>query len=247
MLEVTGTQVIRIAVHSGSLKITEGAAGGKLEITGSQQSTESAELAVSTDAKGVTVQNPKGKGGFFGTEDIPVSLDIKVPAGRQVYLDLFDADVTIQNYHGNVDLKTLSGRFNGSGLNGILSLKSNRGDISLSDSRGEVHVIGNYGILTLEGVRGTVDSSTIMGSILFTGPVREGETVHLETDHGPVKMILTSDSSAALQVHSATGVVTCMLPGLQSAPNSCEGKIGAGLGNITIRTVSGEAGISLIP
>ena len=109
MLEVTGTQVIRIAVHSGSLKITEGAAGGKLEITGSQQSTESAELAVSTDAKGVTVQNPKGKGGFFGTEDIPVSLDIKVPAGRQVYLDLFDADVTIQNFHGNVDLKTLSG------------------------------------------------------------------------------------------------------------------------------------------
>ncbi len=246
-LEITGTQVIRITVHSGELTITEGATDGKLEITGSVQTEEAAELLVGTDSEGVSIQSPKSSSGIFGMQDIPVQLNLIVPAGRQVYLDVFDADVNISDYHGNVDLKALAGRFTGKGLSGLLSLKSNRGDISLFGSSGEVHVIGNYGILTLDQVRGAVDSSTIMGSILFTGPVGEGDSVHLETDHGPVRMVLSGDASAVLAVHSASGVVTCLLPGLKSAPNSCEGNIGAGQGKIAIRTVSGEARITQLP
>ena len=101
--------------------------------------------------------------------------------------------------------------------NGILTLHSNRGNITVKESAGQVGIVGNYGTLKTQNVSGELSVSTIMGNILFDGIVKDGDTVRLETDHGPVTVNLNENSSLAVKVSSTSGDVACMLPEITSA------------------------------
>jgi DUF4097 and DUF4098 domain-containing protein YvlB len=130
---------------------------------------------------------------------------------------------------------------------GNLVLRSNRGNITMRESSGTISVVGNYGALNVHDVHGETAMSTIMGNVLFDGLIQAGDVVRLETDHGAVSVNLNQDSAASLQVRSTSGDVACMLPDVVSSTRTCDGEIGSGGGELSIRTVSGAVTLQLIP
>ncbi len=108
-------------------------------------------------------------------------------------------------------------------------------------------MVGNYGLLSLEDVRGNTGVSTIMGTIIFNGPIGTDDLLHLETDHGPISVSFTPDSSFSIQVRSTSGDVTCVLSGIISSLRTCDGVFNSGGGALTVRTVSGAVKLQIAP
>jgi hypothetical protein len=86
-----------------------------------------------------------------------------------------------------------------------------------------------------------------MGKVVFDGMVQDGDSVHIETDHGSVSVNLKRDSALSFEARTTSGEMVCLLPYLSSTTRTCDGKIGVGNGGLKIRTVSGTVTMQLLP
>jgi hypothetical protein len=182
-----------------------------------------------------------------GNRSSHVSLSVRVPDHIKLKIETEYASIAIHDYVGDVEAASTSGDIVIQNVRGNIVARSNRGDVNVQASTGKVSVVGNYGLLTLERTNGDVGVSTIMGTITFKGPIRAGDDVRLETDHGPVAVHLSQDSNLVLQVRSTSGDVACLLPNLSTSLRACDGAFHSGDGALTIRTVSGAVTLQLIP
>jgi DUF4097 and DUF4098 domain-containing protein YvlB len=177
----------------------------------------------------------------------PLRVFVHVPKQMQVKVETDDASILVQDYHGDVEIASLSGNIAVERVTGELTLRSNRGSITVRESSGDIGIVGNYGALTAQSVHGDVSVSTIMGNILFDGLIQDGDDIRLEADHGSVSVILNADSALSLQVRSTSGDVACMLPGMTSSTRTCDGEFNANGGVLSIRTVSGAVTLQSTP
>ena len=177
----------------------------------------------------------------------PLKTVIRLPQNKQVEVETDNASVLVQGYQGDVEIASTSGDIKLEQTTGKLTLRSNRGRITVQESSGLVSVVGNYGALTLQNVSGEVAASAIMGNIVFSGLIQQGDVVRLETDHGSVSVNMSTDSALGIQVRSTSGDVTCILPGISSTTRTCDGAMNSGGGSLSIRTVSGAVTLQLIP
>lgn len=182
-----------------------------------------------------------------GSAKVPLQVIVRVPQQMHATVETNTASVAAESYLGDLAISSVAGNINVEEANGILTLHSNRGNITVKESAGQVGIVGNYGTLKTQNVSGELSVSTIMGNILFDGIVKDGDTVRLETDHGPVTVNLNEDSSLAVKVSSTSGDVACMLPEITSAARTCTGDLGSGAGSLWIRTVSGAVVIQMMP
>ena len=178
---------------------------------------------------------------------VPLRVMIRLPSQRQVRVETDQASVLVRSFHGGLEIASTSGNITLEQITGEMTLRSNRGNITVQDSSGIVSTVGNYGALTAQNVRGDVSISTIMGNILFEGPIQRDDTVRLETDHGAISVKLGADSALTFQVRSTSGDVACMLPGAVSSTRTCEGQIDSGAGSLSVRTVSGAVTLQSSP
>jgi hypothetical protein len=176
-----------------------------------------------------------------------ISLLVRVPNNISVEIETSSASVHIQDYEGDVEVASISGDISIQNVNGTITARSNRGDVKVEHSTGVISVVGNYGLLSLEDLRGSTGVSTIMGTITFKGRILEDDIVRLETDHGPIAVTLSSDSSFSIQVRSTSGDVLCTLPEIISSLRTCDGVFNSGDGTLTIRTVSGAVAVQTRP
>ena len=117
----------------------------------------------------------------------------------------------------------------------------------MKNANGQLRVLGEHGILNLENVSGTIGSSTIMGTIRYSGRPMVGDKIHSEVDHGPVEISLPFDSNLVVEISSISGELACMVPSLSSTRQNCLGTIGAGGASMTVRTVSGNVTLQVNP
>jgi DUF4097 and DUF4098 domain-containing protein YvlB len=241
-LDTIDVQSVLVRVDHGEVHLFE-SADARVQISGQVLVADQLEYQVSSEAGQVLISARVGG----GNSGMPLRLDVRIPQDLPVKIETEGASVFVTNFHGTLEAASTSGNITIDGVTGGMTLRSNRGNITVQNSSGVTSMVGNYGTLHAQDTRGETAASTIMGNIVFDGPVRAGDVVRLETDHGPVAVNLNRDSALGIQVHSASGDVTCMVPGIASTPRTCDGALGSGGGTLAIRTVSGAVLMKLLP
>jgi hypothetical protein len=238
-LPLSKGQPVFVDVQSGSVEITSGT-GGAVEISGRAPSADIGTFAVTSDSDGIHI-TAKEKSGFLQQPSSPAfQIKVRVPDGTSVHASSYDAGINVHNFTGQADISSTGGNVQVQNSTGQFNVKANRGNVAIGATSGEIQVAGNYGVISLQDARGAMGVSTILGTVNFAGSVRSGDTLNLETDHGPVDVQLALDSDASVFASTTSGAVTCLVPGIQPAGSGCAGTLQDGRGQLKIRTVSGS-------
>ncbi|MCX6081038.1 MAG: DUF4097 family beta strand repeat-containing protein [Chloroflexi bacterium] len=232
-------QVLQIEVNTGNVQII-GTQQDSLEVRGSLTNEPALVYKVEQSSTGLHILAQLPKRIFPLPAPDPIDLEIRIPAGYRVEFDTQEANLIVKDFRGDLQVSSVAGNVQVDGLNGSAVLKANRGEVLLQNSQGKLNLLGNYGFLSMLAVHGQINASTIMGSVSYNGMPQPGDTIHLETDHGPVQIILTDQPNLLVDIHSTSGEVVCMFTALERNPRQCRGTLGAGGGRLDVRTVSGN-------
>jgi len=224
---------------------------GKVQIQGGDQETIEiigmlpADVHIEESPDGITLSlGENGLQNQLGNAELQVT----VPNGLSIEINTFSADISLKDIQGKLKVVSVAGDISAKGLSGDILLKSGRGDVRVENCEGDVRVLGEHGVLELVNVQGVVSSATIMGTIDFKGSINNGDDIFLETDHGPVKVMVFDPMDFQAKAWTASGEVACMIPGLMQTVDGCVGNIGAEpAGKLSIKTVSGEIWIDQLP
>jgi DUF4097 and DUF4098 domain-containing protein YvlB len=245
-LTLSNGQGVFIDAESGSVDIANGA-HGVVEISGRVPSANTDIVSVTRGQDGIHIL-AKDKTGFFRQGSSPaMQLNVRVPRGIAVHANTYDASVDLHDFDGQASISSTAGDVEMQNLTGQFNVKANRGNVAVGASSGEIQVVGNYGTLSMQDTSGVLGMSTILGTVRYMGEVGFGDVLNLETDHGPVEVQLAAGSDASVNVTTTSGVVTCLVPGLQPVGPGCAGTLQDGLGQLKIRTVSGSVMLQLLP
>jgi len=171
---------------------------------------------------------------------------LRVPDGMTLNIQTFQGDVELKNLRGTVQVRSTAGRIDFQSFTGKALLWAGRGDIHVADGQGEIVLFGEHGSLSTEGFEGSLSMTTIMGALNYADPGDAHNFVQLESDHGPVEVFLARNTNSKVAVSTTSGLVTCTGEGFSKTYNGCSGIIGAGEGEITIRTVSGRVDLKVV-
>jgi hypothetical protein len=182
----------------------------------------------------------------FPESEIGDEITIQVPPGVVVNINSFSADVIISNFSAQLEVSSVAGDIILDAFTGDALLWAGRGDVEIVDGNGEVVVIGEHGTLSVSGFEGDVSMTTIMGTLRYLGSENTSDSATLESDHGPVEVLLPETANFDIQVNTTSGYVTCLGPDLAQTVSGCEGIIGEGTGRLDVRTVSGRVDLKVI-
>ncbi len=238
-IPIANGQALFMSVDSGRIEITNGS-NGVVQVLGQVPAQGRGKTSITTADDGVHFVVTTKPAQFWQTAPPATHLDVQVPAGAAVSVDTYDGSVKVHDLRGSVAITSVAGNVQVLNSSGQFSIKANRGDVTLDHISGQIGVAGNYGIVTMQDTRGSVSAATILGTLRFMGAVKLNDALKLETDHGPAELHLANDTDASVLVTTTSGVVTCTVPGLYGTGPGCAGKLNNGLGQITVRTVSGS-------
>jgi hypothetical protein len=243
IVDTTDAQIVVIQVNHGEVIVLE-SDNHFLQVSGQVRSMDGTEYQTSSEEKQIFVNahvNTKNSAG------VPLRMEVRVPKNMEIKIITESASVFVTHYDGTLEVASTAGNIAIEEVIGRITLRSNRGNITVQKSSGRISVVGNYGALTTQDVTGETSVSTIMGKVEFGGPIKDGDLVRLETDHGSVSVNLHQDSDLSFEAYTTSGEMLCLLPYLSSTTRICDGKIGTGNGGLKIRTVSGAVTMQLLP
>jgi hypothetical protein len=243
---VGGQPSVAIEANAGLVRVVAGPEG-LVEVEGRTRFPERTELHTSQSDDTVSIVLYLRGAMPRGPAIPPAELEVRVPPGATVRVETFVADVELHSLGGVVQVASTAGRVMAHDLEGSARLSSTRSDVSASGGQGDIRLLGEHGVLSFDGVRGILSASTIMGTIRYAGAPGAGDSIRLETDHGPVEVRLDPTASLDVQVASNSGRVICPLAGLSQGATTCAGRLGEGEGSLTIRTVSGNVDVRRAP
>ncbi len=231
-------QALRIDVAAGSVQVT-GVPGDTATVQGSIDKPAVDEFSVETTSNQVLVA-------VIGKDKTPsgsARLEIEAPAGHPLIINCDQASIEISDFRGKVDARTVSGDITLQNVSGEVLLKNSRGITTVNGGSGAFSVAAELGAVDLEGVRGSVSAMAIMGKVTYRGSPGSGDQINLEDDHTGVDVRLDRASDVALEIHTVSGPITCLIPDFKIVTGSCSGTLGEGSGKLTIRTVTGAIGV----
>ncbi|WP_017611683.1 DUF4097 family beta strand repeat-containing protein [Nocardiopsis salina] len=148
-----------------------------------------------------------------------------------------DYEITVPT-ETDLELTTVSGPVEASGLQGQLGASTTSGDITVSDHQGQVRAEAVSGRVELADVQGSVEAETTSGHISATG---EGERARAETTSGGVD--LSGYAGQEVEADSTSGDVTVgdfTGADLSSVSGDVEINSGQELQTLTVETTSGS-------
>jgi DUF4097 and DUF4098 domain-containing protein YvlB len=167
------------------------------------------------------------------------SITIALPIGIDIEFNAFNTNFNLHDLSGDISIKTVDGDISAKNIEGSFVLRSGRGDITIADSQGDIAILGEHGVISLNSLHGDIDSSNVIGTIQFAGQVLEGDDIFLETDHGAVTATLLDSEEAFINLWTANGTVTCMLPQVETTNITCKREPTSSVGSFQIKTVWG--------
>jgi DUF4097 and DUF4098 domain-containing protein YvlB len=174
------------------------------------------------------------------SELLLTQITVKVPFGSRVRVVQGTGSVYVQDFVGDLTIRTISAPIQVDRLEGYLHANSRRGSIEISDSRGEIDALAEADDIRFRDVKGSITGTNILGEISFHGEINIDDTTRLETDHGAVNVGLHPGSDVEIEITSAGGRIVCTLPGMSGTFDRCQGILDSGAGALWIRTVSGS-------
>jgi len=267
---VSATARIDVSNVKGSVTVsgwdkTEVAISGTLGDGAKKLSVEG-----SGDHLSIKVETPDKQGWFSWGADTRMgdsTLDIKVPKGAEMKIEVVSADVSLSGVAGrSLNVDSVSGKLHLDSGAKELELDSVSGDIDVSGSADRAHietVSGNIrarglsGTVKFETVSGDVDAEnggyrevtagTVSGDINLRGKPDAGARIDVETMSGDVHLYLPADASARLNASTFSGRIRSDF-GTVSEPehgpgSSLEATTGNGSGQVKLETFSGDIDI----
>jgi DUF4097 and DUF4098 domain-containing protein YvlB len=193
-------------------------------------------------------------------------LEIYVPAGAEVEVEGFDAEITVTKVTGSVQGNTVNGSIRVDGSSEEVDVETVNGDVRVSGSAHRVHAESVNGSVTVEGASGDVEAltvngdlvveggtldrgelETVSGSIRFEGDLARGADLDVGSVSGSVELLLPGDVSADFSISSFSGDIENDLGGPQAKrmgrytdEQELRFTAGSGGARVTVETLSGD-------
>lgn len=191
-----------------------------------------------------------------------VDFSVTVPAWMPVRVNGMNSHVTLDGTEADVTVETVRGDIRLTGGNGRVTLRSVQGSIDVRDSRGRIdlytvndriRVSGAAGDLNVETVTGSitleriesghVDASTVTGSLIYDGAIRDGGRYQFTTHNGSVTLRIPAGTSATVSVATMNGRFESDFP-VTLAPGQVSSRfefsIGTGSARIDLQSFNGS-------
>jgi DUF4097 and DUF4098 domain-containing protein YvlB len=208
--------VVTVKNVNGSVTV-EGWSKKELEVTGTITG-DVEEVLVDGTSKRMRVEArfPENQRHSSGS----ANLDIKVPVGAGLRIDVVNATITISKVSGEANLAAVNGDISVTDPLARLSAQTVNGDITIESKCDQVEAETVGGKIVLNGVSGDVTAGSVGGSIQVTAG--EIERAKLSTVSGPVDLSATLGANATVHVECHSGDVTLQLPADVSAEFEAE-------------------------
>lgn len=223
-------------MHRGQILVTE-STGDQIQIKGKAQEPNNLTIMQNGTSLELKYQESTKNDQF----------EINLPAGILLEIEAFDADINLEGLNSYTNIRNTAGNITLNDTSGENFLWAGRGDIKINRGEGQAVVIGEHGTLTVSQFSGPVSVTTIMGHIQFTGAENNSGDILLEVDHGSVEAQLPDSSRYQIAINSAGGEIVCQGGNLQRTITGCIGYTRDGIGNLSIRSVSGRINFQILP
>lgn len=181
--------------------------------------------------------------GFSSKLDQPaVEIIVTVPQNTDLDLRSSTGYVYVDEVSGHIALATFTGGIQLSDCEGRIELQNQTGSIACRRVRGTFDIRSDAGSVELDAVNGTFDVETNTAAINFEGELASAEQHRFESNIGSIDLFILGSPDLHVDASSQTGTVRCSLEmSVQvSTKHKCEGILGAGTGQLQVRTSTGS-------
>lgn len=136
--------------------------------------------------------------------DASADLEITVPRGKQLNVNLVMGSVTVRNVDGELKIDTHSGDVTTDGTKGTLDLDTGSGTVTVRNAEGQVTLDTGSGDVEVDGVVGDVLTLDTGSGSVRVSAVKSGR-LRLDTGSGPVT--LRAADARDIQIDTGSGRV----------------------------------------
>jgi DUF4097 and DUF4098 domain-containing protein YvlB len=222
------------------------------------------EVTNEADRVSVETKYPKRMGGFWGGDQISVSVDYKVwiPEQASVEVKSTSGDVKVAPIGGKAKIDSVSGDVGLSGaagaevelVSGDLRMENVAGDAFIKAVSGNIEASGVKGSIEVEAVSGdiklldisgaqTVGAKSVSGNITYTGALKEGGRYEFNTFSGDVRMTIPAGSGFDLEANTFSGDIDsdfAITVSGKMSPREVRGTVGKGGTTLVLKSFSGN-------
>ena len=221
---VSPNATISIENVAGSLTII-GTDGTEVRVTGTM-GDDVEEVEISGDAEDVSIEVviPENDG-WKGKKKIAADLEISVPRGANLDVEVVSATVDIRGVLGEIEVASVSSTVTVVGGTADIEIESVSGAVFVSGGSGYIGAESVSGTVKLEGVSGDIEATTVSGdihidagtvndvevetvagSVFFKGQVTTGD-VEIESHSGNVELLLPAEIGADFEIETFSGSI----------------------------------------
>ena len=194
---------VRLFHVAGTIQV-QGWDQDSMQITGSAVLSGDGEFVLTPGKQGA-------KASLWGTEGKTVgSLIVRVPRRAQLWVKTQEADVSITDFEGGIDVMTGSGDVEIAGRPREVYVESMGGDVNVAAASRSVRIKTGTGAVTLRGAADEATISTVSGAIFALDTrIRQGR---IESVEGRVLYQGDIASPSSLEFVNHAGAVDLLLP-----------------------------------
>jgi DUF4097 and DUF4098 domain-containing protein YvlB len=223
----------RLAVRVGSTGEV------RVETTLSHKRQTSYQISQSGDTIQLSVRMAQG----FSTisSAAPAEITISVPPNADLDLRSSAGYLYLGNVSGHIKLTSSTGGLQVSDSQGTFELQTQTGSVVCRRAQGGFQIRTSIGDVDLSDVGGTWDVTTETGSVAFEGELAAGQPQRFVSGSGDIDLHLLGSPDLRVDASSQTGTVRCLLDMKTSVSTRslCTGVVGAGTGELRVRTSTG--------
>lgn len=173
------------------------------------------------------------------------AVTITVPADCPIQLGVISASAVVSGLSSGASVKGVSGDITLDGVTGDVTAENISGVVEARDIDGAVRFKSVSGELTLAGgALSRLRAESLSGQVTADVTLNEAGGIQVSTVSGDVRLRLPGDTDAAVRLNSTSGQVRGDFESLWTAnapaSHTVSGNVGAGTGQVSVKTVSGS-------
>ncbi len=232
---------VEAEVEISRLTVRSGTAGQvRIQTTLRYARQTNYQVTQSGDMIRISVRMPAG----FSSQLAQPAVEIIVTVPQNTDLDLRNSTgfLYVDEVSGHIALAASSGGIQVSDCQGRIELQTQTGSITCRRAQGTFEIRSDTGNVDLNPVKGTFHVKTSIGTISFEGELASAEQHRFESSAGTIDLRLSGNPDLRVDASSQTGSVLCGLIMAEqvSTKRECKGKLGAGAGQLLVRTSTGS-------
>jgi hypothetical protein len=138
------------------------------------------------------------------------NLEVFAPVGSSVRVESVNADITVDGFKGEIDLRTVNGRIQLTGPARDVEIETMTGAVDVSVAGAPIDVTSISGPVILVGARGEVDVETVSAPVSATADILS--SARIKTITGAVSLRGALTAKGRIDVETFSGTVTLTLP-----------------------------------